>query len=185
MIKTHIAYHPEKKLFEAYNDFMSRLENGEWACFLDHDAMFTTRNWYLQLLAIIKKHPGVACFTAMTNRIQSKAKLQLVTHQSARHNHDIKFHRNLGQKLSEKHWDEIKILPRSPAMSGVLILYSKDKWKKTPFRSYQRSTKMRHFLGVDYQIHRDLLDRGEKVAVMRGVYVYHWYRADGDLSHID
>ena len=56
MIYTHIPYadseHP-KDLGWAYNNFMNNLGDDDWACFLDHDAMFTVSDWYPRLERII------------------------------------------------------------------------------------------------------------------------------------
>ena len=58
MIYTHIPYAPkesDKNIGFAYNKFMEMLPSeGDWGCFLDHDAMFTTKSWYKQLNDIIE-----------------------------------------------------------------------------------------------------------------------------------
>ena len=52
MIVTMIPYCPRsegKNLGFAYNELMTRLRDEDWACFIDHDACFTTYDWYAQL----------------------------------------------------------------------------------------------------------------------------------------
>ena len=54
---------------------MSKLGDDDWACFLDHDAMFTTLDWYHQMESLIAEYPGAGCFTAMTNRVGNPAQI--------------------------------------------------------------------------------------------------------------
>ena len=91
MIYNFIAYAPGDKedLGKTYNDYMELLPNDDdWACFLDHDAMTTTVDWYKQLQDIIAENPSFDCFSAVTNRIgnpnQKVAKLKPT--------HDIVYH---------------------------------------------------------------------------------------------
>ena len=178
MIYVNIPYCPKehgKNLGYAYNKFMERLEDDDWACFLDHDAMFTTENWYHQLESIIKKHPAFGLFAAKTNRIggdaPQKAKVD-------RDNHDIKYHRRIGQEIQNCHYDSIALLnEKSRLISGVVILIKKSTWKKVGgFKD--------GFFGIDNDIHSRCLAHGYKVGVMKGVYVYHWYRGEISYSEI-
>ncbi len=167
MIYTFIAYAPSRgaDLGWTYNRFMGLLpHDGDWACFLDHDAMFTTSDWYQQLEEIVDAHPEVGCFTAMTNRIGNPA--QVVP--QGYHGHDIRYHRQVGKALSESSRRKIEQLPAG-LMSGVVMLVKKSTWNKVKFTS--------GFLGVDNQFHLDCVTAGFTVKLMRGVYVYHWYRA--------
>ena len=58
MIYTNIPYAPAEcdgNIGCAYNKFMELLPNDDdWACFLDHDAIFTPATWYKQLNALIQ-----------------------------------------------------------------------------------------------------------------------------------
>jgi GT2 family glycosyltransferase len=166
----------------------------DWACFIDHDAMFTTRDWYAQLTHIVQLHPEAGCFTAMTNRVGNPRQVHdyawhclaasedrvrghfsiLDTHHT---NHDINYHRSVGAKLKGQFNTEVSPLSDRELMSGVVILTRKSVWSKIRFVS--------GFLGVDWEYHRGCLKSGHPVYLMCGVYVYHWYRADGDLSHVE
>lgn len=196
MIYTHIPYAPSDKKLDlgwAYNNFMERIGIDDWACFLDHDAMFTTRDWYVQLESIVKQNGDSGCFTAMTNRVGNPMQLpdydfenwgkaadrktfHLEKLSSEYSNHDIKLHRTIGKQLFEKHGLQVSNLSLEFPMSGVLILVSKRTWKKVRFAN--------GFLGVDNQFHTDCVLQGLPVYLMNGVYVYHWYRGDNDISHL-
>lgn len=178
MIHTYIPYTPKKlgnNLGWAYNNFMGLVGDNDWVCFLDHDATFTTRYWYHQLDDIILKNPNVGLYTCLTNRIGN---FQQLVQNIDKENHDIKYHRQIGKQLQNEHYDTILDLNNyNHPLSGVVILISKNTWSKVGgFKD--------GFLGVDNDIHRKCLSHNIKVGLMAGVYVYHWYRGDGDTSHL-
>jgi GT2 family glycosyltransferase len=178
MIHTYIPYAPKEQgnnLGWAYNNFMEIIPKGDWACFLDHDATFTTRYWYYQLEEVIRRYPDIGLFTSLTNRIgQQKQVVGGVDRES----HDIAYHRKIGSELYNKHYDTVFDFNNpSNLLSGVVILISKDTWKKV-------GGFIDGFLGVDNDIHSKCLSNNIKVGLMGGVYVYHWYRGDKDNSHL-
>ena len=67
---------PGKNLGFAYNELMARLHDEDWACFLDHDACFTTYGWYPQLEDITARLTEPCILTAMTNRVGSRWQLR-------------------------------------------------------------------------------------------------------------
>ena len=179
MIHTYIPYCPKEQsgfnLGWAYNNFMNLVGDDDWVCFLDHDATFTTMYWYHQLEDIIKEHTDVGLFTALTNRIGQPAQ---VIDSVDKENHDISYHRKIGKKIQQEHFTSITPFNNPEVLlSGVVILISKKTWKATGgFKD--------GFLRVDRDMHERCIDNNIKVGLMNGVYVYHWYRGDGDVSHL-
>ena len=174
---TAIAYAPkeyDKNLGQAYNEVMEST-NSDYVIFLDHDAMFTTRDWYHQICTIIDENPEVGLFSAMTNRIGNKQQL------AAYPGHNYLEHRVVGKNLADEHGTEVVdlIYRRTKGwrmMSGVLMVVKREAWEKVKFTD--------GFLGVDNNFHRDMLEAGYPCKLMRGVYLYHFYRGDGDESHL-
>ena len=176
MIYTHIPYTPNElgtNLGYAYNKFMEILPNDDdWGCFLDHDAMFTTNNWYNQLNDIIKRNPDVGSFGARTNRLNST--YQLVGNIDV-YNHDITYHRKIGDHLQTKYYDDLFVIDKNTeqkGFSGVLILLKKSIWKKI------KGFKADGFNHVDNDLRYRLGEHKIPFHIMNGVYVYHWYKAD-------
>ncbi len=175
MIYANIPYAPDKtkNLGQAYNQFMTLLKDEDWACFIDHDAMFTTIDWYDQLVNIIDKYQDAGMFTAKTNRVGNEKQLYKGKKSD---NHDIVYHRRIGRKLQKKYYDIVsEVIPDSP-VSGVVILIKKQVWNDYRFDN--------GFLAVDNKMCWKLIDAGKKVYIMEGVYVYHWYRGDGNRDHL-
>src|SRR5262245_56851390 len=157
-------------LGRSYNAFMALLpKDDDWACFIDHDAMFTTRDWYGQLTQIVRRHRDAGCFTAMTNRIGNPVQVHgYLRTRTISSNHDISHHRQVGARLKRRFGADVVPLDERRLMSGVVILTKKSVWKRVGFAP--------GFLGVDGEYHRGCLRNGYPVYLMRGVYVYHWYR---------
>ncbi len=171
MIVTLIPYCPRsggQNLGFAYNELMTRLRDEDWACFIDHDACFTTYDWYVQLEEITAERTEPCILTALTNRVGSHWQLAPGVD---RENHSIDYHRRIGAAVQSAARSSLRDVTHESLMSGVVILLSKQTWIQ--LRGFASG-----FLGVDNAIHRAARDQGHRVDSMEGVYVYHWYRAD-------
>ena len=150
---------------------MTMIPDGDWACFLDHDAMFTTLDWYKQIEEIIEEvslcDRPVGLLTTCTNRIGN---LEQVIAGVESQNHDIYYHRKIGRQRQLDHRHSLRECDF--LISGIVILISKEVWKKT-------NGFIDGFLGVDNNIDEQIRALGYKSYIMDGVYCYHWYRADG------
>ena len=178
MIHTYIPYCPKslgQDLGWAYNNFMENVADDDWVCFLDHDAMFTTMHWYHQLEEIVSENPDGGLFTVVTNRIGNPAQKFKGLHDPD--NHDMRIHRKAGEAIKTRYGNKVTDLTNEREISGLVMLVSKKVWQDVGgFKS--------GFLSVDNDMHRKCRDNGYKVYLMDGVYVYHWYRGDGNKSHI-
>lgn len=185
MIRTFIAYAPreyDRDLARTYNDCMnSLLKDDDWACFIDHDAMFTTPDWMPQMEKIIQQNPEYSCFTVTTNRAYASWQIPEGVNSIS---HDITYHRGIGKGLQEANklrvndvtgCADLPAPPQTSPFSGVVILYKKSAWKQVPFRNMEPG----RLTGIDNLLHIDLRNKGLKVGLMTGIYVYHWHRADG------
>ena len=170
---TAIAYDVERDLGRAYNEIVSRLRPGDHVVFLDHDAVFTTRDWYQQLLAAIERHPEAGMFGAMTNRIGNRQQVP----PGAPAGHDMAAHRVFGAALQKQHGTDVIDVTKGHALSGVVMCFTADVLA-TNFKFASG------FMGVDNQAHRDVVRAGKRVYLLPGLYVYHWYRADG-VGHVN
>ncbi len=174
-IHNFVAYrYEDMNIGQEYNEYMSIIGKDDWACFIDHDAMFTTPDWYRQLYGIIADNPQYSCFTAVTNRIGNKHQCFVSVDKN---NHDILYHRGIGKKAQQAYRTSVKDMAEVPQlMSGVVILVKKSAWEQVC------GFKQEGFLGVDNYFHKALNDSGLKTGLMKGVYVYHFYRADGSTG---
>ncbi|NTV97774.1 MAG: hypothetical protein HGA70_01235 [Chlorobiaceae bacterium] len=177
MIHNYIAYTPKninRNIGRVYNQFMQLVPADDWVCFIDHDAMMTTFEWYKMLETVVetieqKKMP-IGLLTAVTNRIGNNEQIIFDKNSPEAQNHDIYFHRTIGRKRMIDHGLSVRVAKN--LISGVVMLTSKKVWQQCGgFRD--------GFLGVDNDYDRKVRSVGYDTCIMDGFYVYHWYRADG------
>lgn len=167
-LHTFMPYSLERNLGAAYNASMELLPDDGWACFLDHDMMLTTREWYRQLVEVIEFLPKAGAFTAVTNRIGAHWQRAI---EADRNNHDIKYHRELGQKRLARR--SVLDVTQTKGFGGVLICVSKQAWRDAGGFADG-------LLCVDHSLHFGLVRAGYSVYLLESLYVYHWRRAFGD-----
>lgn len=163
------AFDPDRNLGRAYNNVLAAVEEAMgkgWVCFVDHDAIWTTRTWYSQLVTAIEANPDAGMITAVTNRIGNKRQIA----PNAPKGHDMAEHRKFGEHLAAVHKSTVVDVTEGAPISGVVMAV-----RVAPDRPRFRDG----FFGVDNCMHWDLRDAGYKVYQMPGLYVYHWYRGDG------
>ena len=161
----------ERNLGKYFNEFMAMLPDGSYGCLMDYDSMFLTKDYGKHIYEYIKRFPG-ATFICYANRIGCDYQRLPGVHQA---NHDINFHRDLAEKQKEKLYQVTDFSKSDPSklFGGFLMLLSKENWKAIGgFREHK-------ILDIDNYLHLDLMKHGKQILRMDGIYMYHWYRADG------
>jgi GT2 family glycosyltransferase len=168
MLVTAVPFDVERNLGRAYNQTMARLLPGDWLCGIDHDVAFTTKDWFPQLLTAIESKPDAGLITAVTNRIGRRE--QVVPGAPA--GHDMLEHRAFGAAQRDRYGAALEDITDGPVISGLLMCLSQQTWRA-----------MGGFadgmMGVDNEAHRSVRRIGKRVYLMRGLYLWHLYRADG------
>jgi GT2 family glycosyltransferase len=173
-----IPYDVNKNMGKYYNDFMKLLpDDDDYACFVDGDTIFTTSNYGHIINDVINKYPYVGCFTSVTNRVNCK--WQIAEHIDVDDN-DMQYHREFGKYMQDTYGSDCDDVTNNSLMSGFLILLKKDTWKK--IGGFLENG----MLGVDNDMHNKIQKCGEKMYIMKGIYLYHWYRYPnyGNISHL-
>lgn len=170
-----IAYAPKSygmNLGRCYNEYMERLGDDEYALFIDHDAMFTNDSWRDVVVSAYSEHAAeTSLFISRTNRINNPyQRLNLLEN-----NHNLFDHDVFATNLAKKYGKSVVECAKLPSSSGVIIMLSKKTWLRHKFTD--------GFLKVDNNIHLSHRNAGDPVYIMQGLHVYHFYRADNDLSH--
>ncbi len=153
-------------------------DDNDYACFVDGDACFTTNVFGKQLEDIVSRYPECGLFTARTNRIACK--YQRAGDWS---DNDMSYHRGFGKECADLDYSNIKDISdvgKKEVMGGVLILIRKAIWNRLG------GFHTKGMLGVDNDIHWRAMAHKEKVYLMMGVYMMHWYRGGNihDKKHL-
>lgn len=153
---------PDRNFGAACNRFLSLLPAGSWAAIMDHDAMFTSSHWHAQMLEAIACRPDAGAFAVVTNRIASPWQKAL---EAVNAGDDIPKHRAIGEARRRTHRTLLDI-SCTKGFGGVVTLVNRDAWAETA--GYADG-----LFCVDHSLHFRLVDRGRRVYLIEGLYVYH------------
>lgn len=178
MIYFFTPYSFEKKLFQAYDDYMNLLPGEEdWACFLDGDTFFFENNFGHQIQDYIDKYPDTGMFTCYSSRCS----YNYMVPKGANQNSDsLMYHRVKSREIyAQLHGHVTEI---NAHIAGHLICIKKSTWQLIR-PEMVRVCDGANILGVDTQISNQLLGHGLKIRLMRGIYLFHYYRfAEGKTN---
>ena len=138
-------------------------KNKDYAAFVDADAMFLTPDFGTQIHKIVEAHPEAGMFTCVTNRVGHLGQCYKNMLSS---NHDIIHHKRIASTLQLKY--KSKVIKIKTPISGHLMIIQKKVWLKYKFS--------KGLLGVDNYISGKLQSAGYPVYLMKGVYMFHYYR---------
>jgi len=167
VIYTMMPFAPDMNLGRAYNEAMGLLGEDDWAVFLDHDAIWTTREWYKQIQEAVAKVPDAGIITAIASRGWQTWQWS----NPSPDNHDMAYHRQRGkEKLKVR---TLLDVTAASGIAGVVMVISQRAWLAA-------GGFVDGMYCVDHGMHFALAKLGYKVYVHEGLYVYHWRRANGD-----
>ena len=159
-----IPYSLDKNLGAEYNKYMELINDEDWWTFSDGDTMFLEYFWGDAIAEIIKKIPDAGIITCQTNRIRQKK--QLYNESSP----DILVHRLIAKTLDEKYRGKFKKI--NTHISGFFMAIKKKTWKEVGKFPEADGT----LLTVDNAFSRKVMRSGKDIYLMRGMYVFHYYR---------
>jgi glycosyltransferase involved in cell wall biosynthesis len=166
----------DKNIGKALNDFCATVPNEDWICLQDGDMMFLTPDWGKQIEDVVRLHGSkYALFGATTNRLGRTTQRYKGEFSN---NHDVKYHAEVAKDLANNHWGEVS---QADMIAGMVMLFPKTLWNKVKFKE--------NTAAFDDDFSKDIKRKGYKMAVMKGLYVYHLYRiwSDkpiGDKTHL-
>lgn len=154
-------YSLTKNLAEAYNEEMANSQNYDYVAFTDRDTIWLDAKFGHKIAEIVSNHPG-NYFTCLTNRTNCKWQRANWNNEG----NDIAEHTLQAQAINEIHTTDVSDRTNDQLWSGHLMVCPVAKWKPLEVSG---------LLGVDNQIHRNAIEQGAKVLLMKGIYIYHWY----------
>ena len=171
----YIPWDSNKNIGVSYNKILNLVDDDDWVCFLDGDAVHTSSFFGKRLEEVIVNNYNFSMFTCVTNRIGCPYQIAQGANQIS---DDQKYHREFGENLWNTHKTSVIDITNLQLLSGVLILINKKAWQKVG------GFKESGMLGVDNDIHTKFKNSGLKVGLMKGIYVQHWYRG-GNIKNIN
>lgn len=166
-IAAYIPYSPVGDLGAEYNRIIARLDPGEWALFLDHDAMALTNDVWDDLLEAIRLHPDAGAFVCWTNRTGNPAQQA----PDCPPDDDIARHTAWAADLRARagfHLTDVT----GDQLTGVWFATSRSAWERAGGFAHG-------FGGVDNAYAKALRQAGLRTYRLDGTYIYHQRRTNG------
>jgi hypothetical protein len=173
-MNVHIVkpYSLTKNLGKSYNETMSLIPDGDWACLMDYDTALLTPDCGVILHEYAAKYPESGVFTSYCNRIHPLAKDQLLDGVVSE-NFNMEYH--IDRAYNQKRF-LYKVTELNHVISGFLMMVSKETWKETKFVESMQC------LGVDNEFSATLLEKKKPIYRMEGVYIWHSYRIKNGIT---
>lgn len=162
VLRPVMPFAPDRYFGRACNETMAELPDGAWAAIIDHDCMFTTPHWYAQMLEAIAFRPDAGAFAVVTNRIASP--WQRVP-EGVLAGDVIARHREIGEARRLRNRTLLDITP-TKGFGGVVTVLSKEAWREAGGYADE-------MFCADHSIFFRTIDRGRRVYLIEGLYVYH------------
>lgn len=154
----------DKNLGRAYNESMALLpKDDDWGVLMDGDTMFLHPNYGQIIANAIKVFPKTAMFTCLTNRVGNR--WQLYTGKMDEDPNILNHKQNAIDCLRKF---RLQCPEVSDIVSGMLMIMQKKTWKQFNFKD--------GLLGVDNDLTTRLLKANGKVRIIKGLYIFHYYR---------
>lgn len=170
MIPILQPFRNDKNLGRAYNEQMQMVPDGCHVIIRDIDTLLLTPNTPNIIERYIQEYPD-AVLTCYTNRVGPLAKRQLLNG-TISDNTDINYHIAIAERMEVN----TTVTPIIRCISGFLMVFSKELWKKYPFPETGKC------LGVDSVWSKTLLSKGVQILRMNGVYCWHTYRLKNGIN---
>jgi hypothetical protein len=169
-------FSPEKNLRDAYDEYAQLVKDDDWICFIDRDTMFLTADYANIIEENIRLKPDTGLFTCMTNRVGN---LSQCHNENVSEIRDPVHHYKIAMDRAQlkRH----KLVYTGNPISGLVMVIQKKTWDLI------RKKLRDGLLGVDTDMSNALVALGKRVAIMQGLYVYHYYRLHTsihDKSHL-
>ena len=156
-------YNTEKNIGKGLNEFCSIVPDDAWICLQDGDMMYLTPDWGVQIEEVIRRHGNdYDMFGATTNRL---SKMYQRDNEADFDVTDIVYHYEKAVRLRDINWGQVKEVPQ---LAGLLLLFRKSLWERIKFEE--------NSIIFDTEISKRIRRSGGKLAVMKGLYVFHLYR---------
>lgn len=171
MIYFFTPYSFEKKLFQAYDTYMNLVpDDDDWACFLDGDTFFFENNFGHQILEHTERYPHAGILTSYASRSSYHFMVPRDTNQES---DSIKYHRTRSAEIYQRLHGQVKEI--NDHIAGHLMCIKKSTWKLIR-PQLLKVLDGANLLGVDTQISNAVRSQGKKILLMRGIYLFHYYR---------
>lgn len=171
MIWFFTPYSFDKKMFEAWAQYMNLVgDEDDWVCMMDGDIAFLNANFGHHISDYINKYPDTGLFTCYASRSRTRWMMPDLHIFSSTNILDHK-------RKADKHVERFRLDVEEihDRVTGHLMVIRKGTWLKIR-EMVSGKTVDKNILSVDSAISRSILEFDLKIRLMKGIYVFHYYR---------
>lgn len=174
----HITPYLSGDIGRGINETIDALPEDSWIALRDIDTMFLLPEQPMWLEAIVKSDPEFDLIGVSCNRLGST--YQLYENQRS-DDPDITHHINKAKIARDTWGNQIEEVPDGVVLAGFFLLFRKSLWNEIKFE--ERS------IQFDIIFSKVLHEKGKKLGLMRGIYLFHTYRLGAEnpqtaISHL-
>lgn len=171
MIWFFTPYAYDRKLFNAWDQLMDLVQDPQdWVCMMDGDIAFFRNDFGHHIEMYTKKYPHVSIFSCYASRSGTP---WMMPANNQFENRNIIVHRQLAEDCATKHTIELEVLDKR--VTGHLMVMQKQTWI-TYRENIKTASESRDLYGIDTIICKQVLAGGGSISLMKGIYVFHYYR---------
>lgn len=171
MIWFFTPYSFEKKLFEAYDNYMGLIKDpDDWGCLMDGDMAFLMSDFGNQIQAYIDKYPNTGLFISYASR--SPYGHQMIPGTDCESDSIRYIYENT---LKARETDDLKVVRQTSLSCGPILIIKKITWDKYRQHIKEQSANA-NIQSIDTAISNILTKNGETTLLMAGLQVYHYFR---------
>ena len=171
MIWFFTPYSFQKKLFEAYDNYMRLIPNEkDWICLMDGDAAFLLSDFGHQIQEYIDQFPDTGLFTCYGSRCPYGHQVKSGINQAS---DSIRYIFENTTKMRRD--DHLKVIEINKRIAGHLMVIQKKTWTRYREEISQHAANA-YIQAVDTAISDILNQHHEKILLMEGLQVFHYYR---------
>jgi glycosyltransferase involved in cell wall biosynthesis len=164
-------YSTSKNIGKALNDFCELIPDKDWICLQDGDMIYLTPEWGKQIEDVVKSHGDkFGLIGCMTNRLGRS--IQRVGEMDS--NHEMLYHYEIAKELRDKNYGVVEDITKKKYVAGLFMLFPKLLWNKVNFKENNAA--------FDDVFSKEVTRKGYKLGLMKGLYVYHFYRGWNDTN---
>ena len=178
MIRHLVAWTSDKNLSGFYNRELEALpSDDDWCLFQDRDVWWPNPHFFKDIERVVQKQGDkFDLFTCMTNKVGTMYQVNRRMYKVD----NIEDHVQCALNMSRAHGASVEDITNRPPISGMVILAKKS------LITQGRKLKDGLLLGADNELHYIAKESNKRVGLMKGVYVWHYYRGNdiNNKSHL-
>ena len=147
------------------NQQIEHIPDKDWVCLRDQDTLFLLPHQGAMIENIVKSNPSFDVIGCSTNRLASTFQLWQNEFSEVT---DIVYHQQVAKQAYAEYGIDLSPVHEGEHLAGLFYLFRKELWNEIKFQEKS--------IQFDLIFCNELYKKGKKMAVAKGLYLFHLYR---------